>query len=192
MVLIGVAISFFLNGVRAAVNLGNDPQAQAAAQVSAAALPSVLPSTPPPEATKPAPQAEESPVDSASKDTAEPDENPPAKPPATKSSPNESSPTKSNTEKKTKPAVPEKVLKVLAYFDKNGKAMEGYEGGRNFGNFEKRLPQKDDKGKRIKYQEWDVNPLRPGVNRGPERLITGSDGHAYYTADHYNTFRKIR
>ena len=27
---------------------------------------------------------------------------------------------------------------------------------------------------------------------GPERLVTGSDGSAYYTDDHYKTFKKIR
>ena len=70
--------------------------------------------------------------------------------------------------------------------------MEGYEGGRSFGNFERRLPQNDDKGRRIKYREWDVSPHRPGVNRGPERLVTGSDGSAFYTDDHYATFKKIR
>jgi guanyl-specific ribonuclease Sa len=88
--------------------------------------------------------------------------------------------------------VPDKVLKVLEYVDKHGAAMEGYEGGRSFGNFERRLPQTDDKKRRIKYREWDVNPLRPRVNRGPQRLITGSDGSAYYTDDHYDTFKKIR
>lgn len=88
--------------------------------------------------------------------------------------------------------VPDKALKVLAYVDKNGEAMSGYEGGRTFGNFEKRLPQSDEKGRRIKYREWDVNPLRPGVNRGAERLVTGSDGSAHYTSDHYETFKKIR
>ena len=71
-------------------------------------------------------------------------------------------------------------------------AMDNYEGGRTFGNFERRLPQTDDMGRRLKYREWDVNPLRPGVNRGPERLVTGSDGTAYYTDDHYSTFKKIR
>ena len=50
----------------------------------------------------------------------------------------------------------------------------------------------DENGRRIKYREWDVNPLRPGVNRGAERLVTGSDGTAYYTDDHYATFKKIR
>ena len=83
-------------------------------------------------------------------------------------------------------------MNVLEYVDKNGEAMSGYEGGRTFGNFEKRLPQTDDKGRRVKYREWDVNPLRPGVNRGAERLVTGSDGSAHYTDDHYSTFKKIR
>lgn len=88
--------------------------------------------------------------------------------------------------------VPDKVLKVLEYVDQHAEAIDGYEGGRSFGNFERRLPQTDDKGRRIKYREWDVNPLRPGVNRGPERLITGSDGAAYFTDDHYANFKKVR
>ena len=70
--------------------------------------------------------------------------------------------------------------------------MQGYEGGRTFGNFERNLPMSDGQGRRIRYREWDVNPLRPGVNRGPERLVTGSDGSAYFTDDHYRTFKKIR
>ncbi len=88
--------------------------------------------------------------------------------------------------------VPAKVGKVLDYVDEHHKAMEGYEGGRTFGNFERLLPQKDEKGRSIKYHEWDVNPLRRGVNRGVQRLITGSNNSAYYTDDHYKTFKKIR
>ena len=65
---------------------------------------------------------------------------------------------------------------MLEYVDKHSEAMAGYEGGRTFGNFERRLPMNDKSGGRLKYREWDVNPLRPGVNRGVERLITGSDG----------------
>jgi guanyl-specific ribonuclease Sa len=88
--------------------------------------------------------------------------------------------------------VPAKVGKVLKYIDEHKKAPEGYVGGRTFGNFEKHLPTKDRRGKPIKYQEWDVNPKVQGKNRGPERLVTGSDGSAYYTKDHYKTFIKIR
>jgi ribonuclease T1 len=91
-----------------------------------------------------------------------------------------------------KAKAPAKVLTVLEYVDKHKKAPDGYEGGRHFGNFEKVLPRKDKNDREIKYQEWDVNPHKPGVNRGAERLITGSDGSAHYTDDHYKTFTKIR
>ncbi|MCE9533567.1 MAG: dienelactone hydrolase family protein [Planctomycetes bacterium] len=88
--------------------------------------------------------------------------------------------------------IPDKVLKVLKFVDDNGDAPDGFEGGRNFLNIEKHLPLNDDKGRRLKYREWDVNPLRKGVNRGAERLVTGTDGSAYYTDDHYKSFKKIR
>ena len=88
--------------------------------------------------------------------------------------------------------VPEKALAVLKYVDEHNEAMDNYEGGRTFGNYEHRLPANDRSGARVKYREWDVNPLRQGVNRGVERLITGSDGTAWYTNDHYETFKKLR
>jgi guanyl-specific ribonuclease Sa len=103
---------------------------------------------------------------------------------------------KTSTEAKAEPApakeIPEKALNVLKVVDEKGEAPEGYEGGRHFLNVEKHLPLTDDKGRQIKYREWDVNPLKMGVNRGVERLITGSDGSAYYTDDHYKSFKKIR
>lgn len=88
--------------------------------------------------------------------------------------------------------IPDKALKVLEHVDRTGDAPDGFEGGRTFGNFERRLPQTDARGGRVRYREWDVNPLRPGVNRGAERLVTGSDGTAWYTSDHYESFTKIR
>ena len=84
--------------------------------------------------------------------------------------------------------VPEKALRVLKYVRENGEAISGYVGGRRFGNFEGLLPKKDASGKRIEYQEWDVNPKIQGKNRGAERLVTGSDGKGYYTSDHYGSF----
>ena len=84
--------------------------------------------------------------------------------------------------------VPEKALRVLKFVRENGEAMNGYVGGRRFGNFEGLLPKKDASGKRIEYQEWDVNPKVQGKNRGAERLVTGSDGKGYYTSDHYGSF----
>lgn len=87
--------------------------------------------------------------------------------------------------------IPQKVYEVLKYIKENGSAPDGYVGGRKFGNYEKLLPQKDDNGRRINYQEWDVNPKKQGRNRGAERLVTGSDGRAYYTKNHYKSFINV-
>ena len=87
--------------------------------------------------------------------------------------------------------IPQKVYEVLKYIKENGVAPDGYVGGRKFGNYEKLLPQKDENGRRINYQEWDVNPKQKGRNRGAERLVTGSDGRAYYTKNHYKSFINV-
>uniref|UniRef100_UPI00257952C6 ribonuclease domain-containing protein n=1 Tax=Gordonia TaxID=2053 RepID=UPI00257952C6 len=68
----------------------------------------------------------------------------------------------------------------------------GTKGGTSFGNFEGRLPKTTSSGKRITYTEWDVNRREAGRSRDAERIVTGSDGSAWYTADHYNTFVQIR
>ncbi|MER5889088.1 ribonuclease domain-containing protein [Streptomyces sp. NPDC001941] len=55
-----------------------------------------------------------------------------------------------------------------------------------FGNFEKRLPSK----KRGYYHEYTVRT--PGERgRGARRIVTGSGGEVYYTADHYETFEEV-
>ena len=87
--------------------------------------------------------------------------------------------------------VPKKVYDVLKYVRENGTAPDGYVGGRKFGNYENILPKKDKSGRKINYQEWDVNPKQQGRNRGAERLITGSDGKAYFTKNHYKSFVEI-
>lgn len=96
--------------------------------------------------------------------------------------------TKAGTEETT---VPEYALKTLAYIEEHGEAPEGYVGGRTFQNREKKLPKEQD-GEKIKYQEWDVHPKVEGKNRGAERLVTGNDQSAYFTADHYRSFIKIK
>lgn len=88
--------------------------------------------------------------------------------------------------------VPAKVLKVLKYIEENGEAPEGYVGGRKFKNLEQLLPKIDKNNKRINYREWDVNPKIDGKNRGKERLVTGDDESAYFTNDHYQSFKKIK
>lgn len=56
-----------------------------------------------------------------------------------------------------------------------------------FGNFEHILPDRA----RGYYHEYTVKT--PGVhNRGTRRIITGSRAEYYYTADHYQTFKRIR
>lgn len=59
--------------------------------------------------------------------------------------------------------------------------------GTTFGNREGRLPRQS----RGYYTEWVVRT--EGVrNVGPQRLITGRGGEAYYTPDHYETFVPVR
>jgi guanyl-specific ribonuclease Sa len=85
---------------------------------------------------------------------------------------------------------------TLAYIHKHGEAPPGYVGGRRFGNYgrggEEKLPVRDPQGRRIEYREWDIHPRTPGRNRGPERIVTGNDGRAWYTGDHYRTFMEMR
>lgn len=59
-----------------------------------------------------------------------------------------------------------------------------------FGNFEKHLPAKV----RGYYHEYTVTKTgRAGHNsRGARRIIAGKVGEAYYTDDHYRSFRRIR
>ena len=56
-----------------------------------------------------------------------------------------------------------------------------------FGNFEKRLPFRP----RGYYHEYTV-PTPGSRNRGARRIIAGDHGEFYYTADHYQTFQRIR
>lgn len=68
----------------------------------------------------------------------------------------------------------------------------GTKGGDTWRNQDRDLPTKDSAGKPISYQEWDVNPKQRGQSRDAERIITGSDGSAWYTGDHYRTFTRMR
>jgi guanyl-specific ribonuclease Sa len=92
--------------------------------------------------------------------------------------------------------VPQKAKDVADYASKHGgAAQQGYVGNRPFQNDGRGegevLPQTDSDGKPITYKEYDVNPYTPGVNRGAERVVIGSDGSKYYTDDHYKTFKKF-
>ena len=55
------------------------------------------------------------------------------------------------------------------------------------GNLEKLLPAKE----RGYYREYTVRT--PGTkSRGARRIVAGKGGELYYTADHYQSFRRIR
>jgi len=92
--------------------------------------------------------------------------------------------------------IPAEARSVLARIKATGQPVPGYVGGRRFGNYgghgEQQLPGVDAGGRRIAYQEWDIHPRIEGRNRGPERLVTGSDGRAWFTPDHYRTFTEVR
>jgi RHS repeat-associated protein len=91
---------------------------------------------------------------------------------------------------------PPKAYKVADHVQRNGgpgsPPPPGYRGGRVFQNDGRgggqRLPSLDVDGNPITYYEYDINPYVPGVNRGPERIVIGTDGSRYYTNNHYRTF----
>ena len=58
-------------------------------------------------------------------------------------------------------------------------------GGDRYSNYEETLPVK----KGVKYFECDIN--YSGGHRGAERIVYSSDGHVYYTNDHYETFSEV-
>jgi len=91
-------------------------------------------------------------------------------------------------------AVPQAAWATLAAIDAGRwppADAPGTEGGRTFGNHEGRLPATNG-GQRVRYQEWDVNRKQSGRGRDAERIVTGSDGSAWYTDDHYETFARMR
>jgi hypothetical protein len=92
--------------------------------------------------------------------------------------------------------VPEGPTTTPDSIDATGSAPAGYKPGTSCSNDGRGgttlLPGTDASGNPVVYTEWDTNPLVPGQNKGSERLVTGSDGSAYYTPDHYITFYQMR
>ncbi|WP_024802342.1 ribonuclease domain-containing protein [Nocardia sp. BMG51109] len=94
------------------------------------------------------------------------------------------------------PGVPDGAYRTLAEIDAgrwpDSAGAPGTKGGDQWMNREGTLSKKDSSGKAITYKEWDVNPKKRGQTRDAERIVTGSDGSAYYTGDHYKTFTRMR
>lgn len=94
------------------------------------------------------------------------------------------------------PGVPDRAYATLAEIDAgrwpDSANAVGTKGGEQWMNRDRTLPATDSAGKAVKYQEWDVNPKQRNRSRDAERIVTGSDGTAWYTADHYETFTRMR
>jgi ribonuclease T1 len=97
-----------------------------------------------------------------------------------------------NNENKGEDGIPQKVYSTLKFIKENNKAPDGFVGGRHFGNYEHLLPEHDAAGNKIDYQEWDVNAKQNGKNRGAQRLVTGNDGRAWFTNNHYKSFTEVK
>lgn len=86
--------------------------------------------------------------------------------------------------------LPPEARETLAAIRRGGPFRYGKD-GTVFGNREGLLPQRD----RGYYTEYTVRT--PGArDRGARRIVAGGDprssGEYYYTADHYQSFRRIR
>jgi RHS repeat-associated protein len=95
----------------------------------------------------------------------------------------------------TQSAVPQRARDVVRYAkSNNGAAQPGYYSS-PWANRPKighqQLPSYDKSGNLIRYTEYDVRRYT-GFGRGAERVVIGSDGRSYYTANHYRTFVRIK
>lgn len=92
--------------------------------------------------------------------------------------------------------IPPRAVQTLAAIDDGGwpdtANAPGTKGGLTWQNRGGDLPRADADGARILYQEWDVNPKQRGQSRDADRIVTGSDGSAWYTGDHYTSFMRMR
>ncbi|MGG5176008.1 ribonuclease domain-containing protein [Pseudarthrobacter sp. J1763] len=83
-------------------------------------------------------------------------------------------------------ALPAEAKQTLALIRKGGPYPYPQADNKRFGNYEGVLPQKSSS----YYLEYTVKtPGRTG--REKRRIVTGQGGEKYYTADHYQSFRRI-
>ena len=86
----------------------------------------------------------------------------------------------------------ERTWAILDRIDAKGSPLPGFKGGRAYQNDTKLLPTTKKDGTAITYREWNLTARAPGQGRSAERLVTGEDGSAYVTINHYETFTMIR
>jgi ribonuclease T1 len=83
--------------------------------------------------------------------------------------------------------LPPEAAETVALIDAGGPFPYPGKDGSTFGNFEGVLPDRD----RGYYAEYTVET--PGLDhRGARRIIAGDEGELYWTADHYESFERIR
>lgn len=81
--------------------------------------------------------------------------------------------------------LPPEAINTLRLIERKGPFPYAKDGA-VFGNREGRLPRQ----RRGYYREYTVKT--PGERtRGARRIVSGAGGERYYTADHYDTFRRI-
>ncbi|MEO3756048.1 hypothetical protein [Streptomyces sp. B6B3] len=96
-------------------------------------------------------------------------------------------------------AVPEESRRVLTDIRENGVEAQGagdqrmgplfpqpFENSGGSGGYQ--LPRFDSAGREIEYTEWGTVQSADNPNWGGERIVTGSDGSAYYSPTHYQTW----
>lgn len=92
-------------------------------------------------------------------------------------------------------AIPDRASHTLALIDAGQwppNDGSGTKGGATWPNRNGALPRTGSEGNPIHYREWDVNRKKPGQPRDSERIVTGDDGTAWYTADLFRTFQRMR
>lgn len=92
-------------------------------------------------------------------------------------------------------SIPENATRTLKLIDAGEwppNDGSGTKGGTTWTDKEGTLPRTGADGRTVRYTEWDVNEKQPGHSRDAERIVTGDDGTAWYTGDHYATFCQMR
>ncbi len=83
--------------------------------------------------------------------------------------------------------LPEEAVETLELIEAGGPFPYPGKDGSTFGNYEGILPGY----KRGYYAEYTV-PTPGSSDRGARRIIVGDGGEFYWTADHYDSFERIR
>ena len=93
--------------------------------------------------------------------------------------------------------LPPNVRESFGFYDRRGwrgnvPELRNARAGRAWDNDKNQLPVRDSYGNPITYREFDVNNRLTGQSRDAQRFVVGSNGHIYFTDDHYTIFIRLR